>query len=870
MRLTWPLTGRTEESRRIEAALLDPDSAGIVVSGATGVGKSRIARETLASFTARGWRVRWVVGTSAARNLPFGALTPWTATSGVDSLELVHGVIDTLASSPDGAPVVVAVDDVPLLDDLSTVVLHQIIQRRLAKVVLTLRTGEPLTDATRELWKAGEFDRLDVAPLTSVDAERLMSLAVEGPVDSVAAQRLWTLTAGNPLYLRLIVEQEVADGRLACNDGLWTWTGDPVIPPGLMELVEARTGGLSEAVSDVVDVLAVGEPLELRSLCRIAGAGAVEDADRRGLISCESVDGGVSVRLAHPLYGEVRRRRAAQTTLRRLRGVVASELAATESRGDVHALVRRASLSVDSDLEPDVDLLLDAARGAAWMLNLPLANQLAEAAITAGARVEASLIRAFVLSWLGKGAAAEAVLADVDIESLTPVEQARVTFLRAVNLFFTLADPGAALALVDRVMITEPPERHCVDAFRCVAAAALGEPDTARALARSFDPSALPDHLERRLTAWAVTVACGEAGATAEAAAIALAGYPIPVRAFIVISDAHINALLLAGETAKAREVAQMMRSRAMASRGAPFGQIAIAVAGQAELGEGHLDRACAHLSTALERVTAWNTATGFRYRYQILLTTALAMRGRVHDACVAQAAMEADRHPGWRYLDYARAIAGSWVAGAQGALSEATAMAREAAENAGARGQFAAEVMCLQTATQFGDLCTGDRLHELEDRVEGPRAGIAARFADALRSSDADELEATSQRFEEIEDLVAATDAAAYAAGCFRTKGLRGSALRCSRRADALAKACGGAVTPALMRCADTLPLTAREREIAMLLGSSASNRDIASRLSLSVRTVESHIYNAMAKTGTMSREELAGLLADIDGQLN
>ena len=156
------------------------------------------------------------------------------------------------------------------------------------------------------------------------------------------------------------------------------------------------------------------------------------------------------VRLAHPLYGEVRRRRAAQTTLRRLRGVVACELAATRPRDDVQAVVRRAALSVDSNLEPDVNLLLDAARGAAWMLDLPLANRLAEAAIAAGGRVEASLIRAFVLSWVGKGAVAEAVLADVDTGALTAVEQARVTFLRAVNLFFTLADPEAALALVAR------------------------------------------------------------------------------------------------------------------------------------------------------------------------------------------------------------------------------------------------------------------------------------------------------------------------------------------------------------------------------------------------------------------------------------
>jgi DNA-binding CsgD family transcriptional regulator len=39
-------------------------------------------------------------------------------------------------------------------------------------------------------------------------------------------------------------------------------------------------------------------------------------------------------------------------------------------------------------------------------------------------------------------------------------------------------------------------------------------------------------------------------------------------------------------------------------------------------------------------------------------------------------------------------------------------------------------------------------------------------------------------------------------------------------------------------------------------------SNRDVTDRLTLSIRTVEGHIYKAMGKTGTASRDELAALL--------
>jgi DNA-binding CsgD family transcriptional regulator len=56
--------------------------------------------------------------------------------------------------------------------------------------------------------------------------------------------------------------------------------------------------------------------------------------------------------------------------------------------------------------------------------------------------------------------------------------------------------------------------------------------------------------------------------------------------------------------------------------------------------------------------------------------------------------------------------------------------------------------------------------------------------------------------------------------------------------------------------------PLTAREREIVSLVADGLSNRQIAERLVVSVRTVEGHLYRASAKLGTTSRAELAALL--------
>ena len=215
-----------------------------------------------------------------------------------------------------------------------------------------------------------------------------------------------------------------------------------------------------------------------------------------------------------------------------------------------------------------------------------------------------------------------------------------------------------------------------------------------------------------------------------------------------------------------------------------------------------------------------------------------------------------------FRSLDYERSLARAWVAAGQGAVSEAITVVLSAAERAGATGRFAAEVLCLQTATQLGDRTGAPRLRELESIVEGPRVGLAARFAAALRDGDAAELSSVSEEFERLGDLVAAVDSAAHAAVAYRRQDKRGSALGCSTRADALAEYCGGAWTPALRQATETSPLTDREAEVVMLIGEGLSNRAVAERLTLSVRTIESHIYRAMLKTGTTSRDELATLL--------
>ena len=60
-------------------------------------------------------------------------------------------------------------------------------------------------------------------------------------------------------------------------------------------------------------------------------------------------------------------------------------------------------------------------------------------------------------------------------------------------------------------------------------------------------------------------------------------------------------------------------------------------------------------------------------------------------------------------------------------------------------------------------------------------------------------------------------------------------------------------------MNSHSSLLLTRREREIAALVATGASNKEIAYQLTISDKTVKNILTKVFAKTGTRSRTELA-----------
>jgi DNA-binding NarL/FixJ family response regulator len=861
----WPLTGRGEELSRISGLIRRRDGpAGVVLAGAAGVGKTRLAREALIAAGQRGTLTRWAVATASARALPLGAFAATLGLVGPDPTRLVRQASDALLAGAGRRGVIVAVDDAHLLDEVSATLVHQLVLQQAASVVLTLRTGETASDAVTALWKDGHLPRLELQPLSENETATLVEARMGGSVDCLTARRLWTITRGNALYLRQLVDGELEAGRLRQVAGVWRWTGQLALSPGLIELVSARIGQLPDGQKDVVEVLALGEPLGVPLLTQLTSAVAVEQAEARGLVEVYPDGRRLQARLAHPLYGEVQRTRMGRLHARRLRGRIANALADTGSRraGDT---LHRAVLMLDSDLLPDPALLTDAARRATELGDLTLAGRVARAAVAAGGGFEPRLLLGDALSWSG---GVDTELAGLGNLARTDAERAHVAITRTADLFWRLGHCAEAERVLNAAAnaLSDSTARLELAGMRSVIDAYLGRCVQAAKTATDVLAHPRPSPTAIYLADWSLAAACGGLGnldgvdESLRRIEVLVDSFEIGLHEAAIAVALWLRALLLAGLVDRAEHISLRYRKHCQDVSG-PGNVITSWMCAQVARSRGQIRTAARWYRQAIAAVHGADPG-GWLFFLLNGLTGALGMAGDTATARRAFAEMTTARHPGYVYLEPDLLLAGAWVAATEGTISEAITLAQQAAEVATSQDQPALEVLALHTAVCFGDRTVADRLAQLATQVDGPRACAAAAHAAGLATDDGAALLAASIQLEQMGFLLLAADAAAQAAAAHTRQNRRGSAQTAATRAHRLAEACEGAHTPALAAITAPLPLTSREREIVTLAAAGLSNRQIAQRLMISVRTVENHLYRACAKLGTSDRAELAALL--------
>jgi DNA-binding NarL/FixJ family response regulator len=149
--------------------------------------------------------------------------------------------------------------------------------------------------------------------------------------------------------------------------------------------------------------------------------------------------------------------------------------------------------------------------------------------------------------------------------------------------------------------------------------------------------------------------------------------------------------------------------------------------------------------------------------------------------------------------------------------------------------------------------------LAQLAERCDGRFFGAYAAHGAALAARDGDALLAVADELAEIGAAVYAIEAATAAAARFLEQGRHDSSRRAAVRARELHVPGQGAEPPVVDGLdGSAVALTAREAQLVELARRGLSNAEMAERLVLSVRTVETHLYRAMRKLGVSDRHDL------------
>lgn len=853
----------------------------VVLAGAAGVGKTRLAREVLAAATSDGAPPQWVAATRSAGTVVLGAFAHLVPS---DALEVVEGqdrravILDAIVRAIEHhsarGPAVVGVDDAHLLDDASATLVHLLATTGAARLVVTIRSGEPTPDPVVALWKDEQALRIEVQPLSGLEVAELLAATLGGTVDGATARRLFEVTQGNVLFLRELVAEGLSSEALVERAGVWSWDGP--LRPGvrLRDLIAERLGGLDETERDALELVALGEPMTGGVIGRLVADDVLRRLERRHLVEVGGAEDRLEVRLGHPLFGDVLLHDASARRLDDCRRLLADAWEQEPSLAPDEVL-RVATWRAAAGDHRNPGGLLAGARRAVVLGDNRTGEWLARIAFATAPSVEAGMLLGDALSSLGRHDEALDVWREALGHSGTKLEHAEVAAAIAGVFAWRLDRPEEARRVL-RETAGRLGDRTAVDLLVSHEAllASLGAPTSSAAIAIAEAELSRPglsvsSRLRAQLSAAAGWVDAGAIDraidASQEALGVAIREELSGLALYHAMTLAQ--ALILAGRVTDAAALVEFGHEAALSSRADVARGAWCFLRGVLAVFRGLPGPAVAALRESDLLLGRFDY--GLRRGVLIWLGMAEALRG---EAAAAERALDdaqrTNRSRARLYdADWARARAWTLVAGGQ--LTAGERASSEAADVAVRAERWTYEVLALHDRARFGGAGAADavdgRLEELAEVVDGGLARVCAAHARALAAGDGAGLDKAAAAFAELGFDLFAAEAQAAAAGAHHAAGHKASAHASAERARRLAAACVGATTPLLRRSASVGgagELTRRERETAELAARAHTDREIADMLYLSIRTVHAHLRSAYAKLGVSGRGELAAAL--------
>jgi DNA-binding SARP family transcriptional activator/tetratricopeptide (TPR) repeat protein len=457
-------------ARQREVGLVEPlldraaggHCAALVIRGPAGIGKTRLLEEVRDLARASGWRELAWQAVESTRSVPFAPfaarlaeevttadLEAWDepARSGFAALlpglnavphlafaersALQVALVAAMARLVRGTPRLIAIDDLPALDEASIELLGSIataLERQPVLIAVTYRDEEPPSEHVLELletFRRSGSSEIRLGPLARHDIEPLVIGHLGGQaVAATLADLLFERSEGNPLFCLELAHEASDRGVIALEQGCWSVVPGRALgeaPESVRQIVAARTRGLRPDARELLHVAAeLGPPefgYDTLSVVLPDLPGGVIAALDAALASGLLVERGAGYAFGHPLYrlalasgaGPARRGETQLAIALALSGITR---AAAASVPDVHAAaaqsidpiptaehaMRAWELGRTDAAALAVGFGFAAARRARILLDRPVATQLYRAALEVWRRLPATAAREFEAS----------------------------------------------------------------------------------------------------------------------------------------------------------------------------------------------------------------------------------------------------------------------------------------------------------------------------------------------------------------------------------------------------------------------------------------------------------------------------------------
>lgn len=848
---------------------------GFAVAGDHGSGRTSFLAQVADLTSRQGWRILPLTPVGGPA-VPFAAvldalpepdvlwralLTPSLAAAEAQIMLTLTRKLDALHRR---GPTLVVVDDAHQLDDQSIAVLHRSAARASIPILLSTDSTHPRSPHLAGLWRSGHLRYLPLPALHTEEVGAVLHHLTGARPSATEVAVAEGMSLGNPLLLTTWTRTRAYLDRPV--GGTARWRGRPDALEANLDRALPAYLGLDRADQRALDLLSMAAQvpaLALRDLVPAADLGGME---RLGIVRSDGFGPLMTFSLRYPLVAVLLQARMSDRRAREIRDLLAEREAGCPG-APTPAPPSSARPGGQADRETRVIALMRAAR----RHPRNTARDMAALSLQREPGLSAALTLARIQREDGASDDAESTLVRWHQRARTDDLAAHYLSLRVANLHFSLGRTGQAHALLREVRGWQPAAawRGTIDALEALITCTGGDPLTGLRRAQHLvHHPAVRRELRWQLATLGLPRALCQLGRPI-AALRALHENEVPS-----VADDHpswlpvverARACLLAGLSTELVE-AEARRWHGQCQEDADD-------VGEATLGGvlAGIDLRLGHARDALALLRAARRCPvdpfGLRLPMLCDLARAAALLGApAADAYLGQAAELAGRRSddllGRAGLQHARA----WHLAMRGRVTDALRVLADAV-------RLAPRVPALTTRLVYDAIRLGRR-----DRAALEQLAAGAEHSDSLMEQ-AQLRHARALLRREAEELyVAATDLAAlglrvesaeaYAQSWAVGDGRRvpGEPPAALRHAKAQFDRCQSRLTPGLIS-AHLGGLSVREVEVGMLAVRGLSNALIAEELTLSVRTVESHLYRAGARIGVRGRHGLTALIRELAG---